>query len=160
MSDMAICPDLYWYLSYLGKPWKANPEPPNSYNCGELVRSIYRDKFGIESAAIPVTNAHSSLQCARAMQPEIFDLLPLREDEAPHEFDVCFMGRKMLMGHCGVAVYLPIRKFEFYEVPEYELYILHCPENSCGVTLQKPIEMKYSGFPNIRWFRHKDFCKC
>lgn len=138
-----------WYLDYLGKPWKASPNPPESYNCGELVRSIYRDLFDIETSAIPVSNAQSALQCARAMKPEIFDLLPLPENIEPQEFDVCFMGRKSLMGHCGIAV----------ETGE-GLQILHCPEAPCGVTLQKPIELKYSGFPLIRWFRHKDFCKC
>lgn len=138
-----------WFLDYLGKPWKANPRPPESYNCGELIRNIYIDLFGINTSAIPVSNAQSSLQCARAMKPEIFDLLPLPENEEPHEFDVCFMGRKTLMGHCGIGVNT-----------DYGLNILHCPEALCGVTLQSPLELKYSGFPFIRWFRHKDFYKC
>lgn len=120
--------------------------PPDSYNCGELVRSIYRDLFSIETNAIPVKDAQSSLQCARAMLPEVFDLLPLSENELPQEFDVCFMGRKTLLGHCGIAV-----------ESNGGLYVLHCPESSCGVTIHSPLELKYSGFPFIRWFRHKDF---
>lgn len=136
-----------WYLDYLGKPWQARPNPPESYNCGELVRSIYRDLFGIETSAIPVANAQSPLQCARAMQPEIFDLMPLPENENPQEFDVCFMGRKTLLGHCGIAVNTDIG-----------LRILHCPESAAGVTINSELELRYSGFPLIRWFRHKDFC--
>lgn len=135
-----------WWLDYLGKPWKTNPEPPDSYNCGELVRSVYRDLFGIDSAVIPVQNAQSALQCARAMKPELFDLVPLSDSEAPTEFDVCFMGRKTLLGHCGIAA----------ETGD-GLRILHCPEASCGVTINAPLELKYSGFPFIRWFRYKDF---
>lgn len=138
-----------WYLDYLGKPWQAVPNPPESYNCGELVRSVYRDILGVETAAIPVNNAQSALQCARAMQPEIFDLLPLPENEPPHEFDVCFMGRKTLMGHCGIAA----------DTAE-GLRVLHCPEASCGVVLDSPFELKLAGFPKIRWFRHKDICLC
>lgn len=138
-----------WYLDYLGKPWKASPNPPDSYNCGELVRSIYVDLFGITTSAIPVANAQSSLQCARAMQPEIFDLVPLPDNESTHEFDVCFMGRKTLMGHCGIAI----------DTNE-GLRILHCPESACGVTINSPLELKFSGFPFIRWFRYKGFCKC
>lgn len=138
-----------WFLAYLGKPWMANPKPPDSYNCGELVRSIYRDLFGIETNAIPVANAQSTLQCARAMQPEIFDLLPVPVGRSPQEFDVCFMGRKTFMGHCGVAV----------ETGD-GLKILHCPESACGVTVNSELELRYSGFPLIRWFRHKDFCQC
>lgn len=135
-----------WHLAYLGKPWQARPEPPNSFNCGELVRFIYLERFGIRTAAIPVANAQSSLQCARAMLPEIFDLLPLSENTMPQEFDVCFMGRKTLMGHCGIAVETGAG-----------LRIMHCPEASCGVTINSELELRYSGFPMIRWFRHKDF---
>lgn len=140
----AVKPD--WFLDYLGKPWKAKPEPPNSYNCGELIRHIYIDLFDKHTSAIPVANAQSALQCARAMQPEIFDLLPIPENDRPQEFDVCFMGRKMLLGHCGIAV-----------GTNEGLRILHCPEAACGVTMQSQLELKYSGFPFIRWFRHKDF---
>lgn len=143
----AIKPD--WYLDYLGKPWKASPNPPDSYNCGELVRSIYFDLFGVKTSAIPVANAQSPLQCARAMKPEIFDLLPLPENEEPQEFDVCFMGRKTLLGHCGIAA-----------MTNEGLRILHCPESACGVTINSPIELNFMGFPYIRWFRYKDFCKC
>lgn len=135
-----------WFYNYLGKPWRAKPNPPDSYNCGELVRSIYRDQFNIDTVAIPVADAQSALQCARAMRPTIFDLYALPEEEEPREFDVCFMGRKTLMGHCGIAV----------ETSE-GLRILHCPEASCGVTLNSPLELKCAGFPFIRWFRHKDF---
>lgn len=138
-----------WYLDYLGKPWQAKPNPPESYNCGELVRHIYIDLFNIQTSAIPVANAQSSLQCARAMKPEIFDLIPLSETETLQEFDVCFMGRKTLMGHCGIAV----------DTSE-GLRILHCPESASGVTLNSPIELRVAGFPYIRWFRHKGFFPC
>lgn len=139
----------YWFLEYLGKPWKPIPDPPNSYNCGELVRSIYLDLFNIKTNAIPINNAQSSLQCARAMQPEIFDLLPIPGNEEVKEFDVCFMGRKTFIGHCGIAVNT-----------SEGLRILHCPEASCGVTIHNFIELQFMGFPSIKWFRHKDFCQC
>ena len=143
----AIKPD--WHLDYLGKPWKASPAPPESYNCGELVRHVYLDLFGIQTSAIPVADAKSALQCARAMKPEIFDLLPIHENEGPREFDVCFMGRKTLMGHCGIAA----------ETSD-GLRVLHCPESACGVTINSHLELRWMGFPFIRWFRHKDFCQC
>ena len=138
-----------WYLDYLGKPWAANPSPPESFNCGELVRYIYCSILGIDSAIIPVSDAQSALQCARAMKPEIFDLYPLADGAEPCEFDVCFMGRKTLMGHCGIAANT-----------SEGLRILHCPESACGVTINSPMELKVAGFPLIRWFRHKEFCQC
>lgn len=133
-----------WFLRYMGKPWKANPEPPESYNCGELVRSIYYDLFGITTSAIPIENTQSMKQCLKAMQPEIFDLLPLSETDKPRNIDVAFMGRKLL-AHCGVAV----------ETSE-GLKILHCPEAACGVCIDGIYELKLMGFGTIKWFRHKD----
>lgn len=133
-----------WYLAYLGKPWKANPKPPESYNCGELVRSIHYDLFGIVTAAIPIENAQSRRQCLQAMQPTIFDLLPLPEGYEPRDIDVAFMGRKSL-AHCGVAV-----------ITCEGMKILHCPEAACGVCLDNVFELKMMGFNTIKWFRHKD----
>lgn len=138
-----------WYLKFLGRPWQANPNPPESYNCGELIRSIYREFLGIDLNAIPISNAESSLQCARAMRPEIYDLFPLSENENPKQFDICFMGRKTLLGHCGLAV----------DTNE-GLRILHCPEAGSGVVIDSILELKFAGFPSIKWFRYKDFCEC
>lgn len=138
-----INPD--WYLKYLGKPWEANPNPPESYNCGELVRAIHRDLFGIDSPAIPIDDARSRKQCLEAMQPNIFGLLPLGKNENHREFDVAFLGRRIRLAHCGVAVNT-----------QDGIKILHCPEAACGVCLDNFIELKLMGFPEIRWFRHRD----
>lgn len=133
-----------WHLKYLGKPWEASPNPPDSYNCGELVRAIHRDIFGIDTPPIPIADATSMRQCVAAMQPDIFGLVPLPEDSAIKDFDVAFMGRSRL-AHCGVAV-----------CTDEGLKILHCPESPCGVCLDSLIELKMMGFPNIRFFRHRE----
>lgn len=137
-----------WYVKYLGKPWEASPNPPHSYNCGELVRSVHLDLFGIDTPAIPVENARSRRQCVEAMQPGLFGLVPLPRNSAPKSFDVAFMGRSRL-AHCGVAVHT-----------DEGLKILHCPESPCGVCLDNLIELKLMGFPNISWFRHRDLFRC
>lgn len=135
-----------WYLPYLGKPWAANPRPPESYNCGELARAVYRDLLGIDTAIIPVANAYSRLQCVRAMKPEIFDLLPIPDGDAPQALDVCFLGRRSALSHCGLAA-----------MTAEGLKVLHCPEAACGVSLDSLLELRLAGFPVVRWFRHKDF---
>lgn len=132
-----------WYLKYLGKPWQASPNPPESYNCGDLVRAIHLDIFGIDTPPIPIQDAHSRRQCLEAMRPDYFGLEPLSGNEEPREFDVAFMGRTRL-AHCGIAVNT-----------DCELKILHCPESQCGVCLDSLLELKMMGFPNIRWFRHR-----
>ena len=142
---MAVSLPHNWYLAYLGKPWEATPCPPESYNCGELVRSVHRDMVGIDSPAIPITDAHSRLQCLKAMQPDIFGLLPLPDEESPRSLDVAFLGRQNRLAHCGMVV----------ETAE-GLRVLHCPQCSSGVVLDDLLQLRLSGFPVVRWFRHKD----
>ena len=126
MSDarIGIILPANWWLAYLGKPWAAVPNPPESYTCGELVRAVHLDLCGIDSPPIPVTNAGSRAQCLRAMQPDLFGLEPLALTIEPRALDVVFLGRRERFGHCGVAV----------ETTE-GLRVLHCPEAACGVTL-------------------------
>lgn len=132
-----------WWLQYLGKPWEAVPNPPESYNCGELVRGIHHDFFGIETVAIPVTTAASRLQCLKAMQPELFGLEPVTRDFVK-EFDVAFLGQRTRLSHCGIAV----------DTSE-GMKILHCPEAGCGVCLDSLLELRMMGFSQVKWFRHK-----
>ena len=147
MSDarIGIILPANWWLAYLGKPWAAVPNPPESYTCGELVRAVHLDLCGIDSPPIPVTNAGSRAQCLRAMQPTLFGLEPLALTIEPRALDVVFLGRRERFGHCGVAV----------ETTE-GLRVLHCPEAACGVTLDSLLELRFAGFPNARWFRHRD----
>lgn len=145
---MQIKMPVNWWLEYLGKPWAANPCPPESYNCGELVRSVYRDFTGIDSPAIPVENANDRYDCIKAMQPELFNLFPLCECEKICSLDVAFMGRKNQLAHCGIAV----------ETVE-GIKILHCPQAASGVVLDEPLFLKMAGFPVIRYFRHANLNK-
>lgn len=134
-----------WWLTYLGKPWAVDPNPPASYNCGELVRAVHRDLCGIDSPAIPVIDAGSRLQCVRAMRPELFGLEALPAGAAPRALDVAFLGRRTYLAHCGLAV----------ETGE-GLRVLHCPEAACGVALDSLMELRVAGFPSVRWFRHRN----
>lgn len=134
-----------WWLPYLGKPWAAKPNPPHSYNCGDLVRAVHRDLLGIDTPTIPIANAQSRLQCCKAMQPDLFGLEPLADDVSPRALDVAFLGRKSFLAHCGVAVNT-----------SEGLRVLHCPEARCGVVLDSLAELKLTGFPQVRWFRHRD----
>ena len=144
MQGMMTTPPKDWWAVYLGKPWRAVPTPPDSYNCGELVRAVHRDMLGIDSPAIPIADATSRMQCVRAMQPDFFGLEPLPHHVLPRAFDVAFLGRRTYLAHCGMVV----------ETCE-GLKILHCPESAAGVCLDSLAELRLSGFPAVRWFRHR-----
>ena len=129
----------------MGRPWRANPEPPDSFNCGELVRWVYLHFWGIDSPAIPVKNANDRLDCVRAMQPDLFGLVPLEEDTPTRDLDVLFMGRRERLAHCGLAVWT-----------NDELRVLHCPQSACGVSLDSLFDLQMLGFSHWRWFRHRE----
>lgn len=131
-----------WWEAYMGKPWKAVPNPPDSYTCGELVREILRERCGIETPEV-LANAAVLRECVRAMQPDRYGLRPLCPDEKPEEYDVVFMIRATREDHVGIAV----------ETGE-GLMILHC-QQGVGVTWDSPAELLGTGVRRMSWYRHR-----
>ena len=132
-----------WYLEYIGKPWSGIPNPPYSYTCGELVRAIYKDRFGVDVVPIPVEDANSLRATVCAMRPEYFDLRPLKEDERPQEYDAVFMARRSLLDHCGIMV-----------STSEGLRVLHC-SNPAGVVLDSIEQlMAQQNFTGFHFYRH------
>jgi hypothetical protein len=130
-----------WHEAYVGKPWKASPNPPLSYNCGELCRSVYLDRLGLETAVIKA-DARKLDEVVRAFDPATFGVRPLAEGEARREFDIVFMRRARYADHCGVAV----------DTAD-GLLILHCLQ-ARGVALDSPMEALGRGFARLDWHRY------
>jgi hypothetical protein len=132
-----------WWERYLGKPWRPQPEPPASYTCGELLRTVHRDLFGIEAAEI-LANPLSLRQCVEAMTPERFGLRPLTAGERPVEFDSVFMARVKYEDHCGIGAQTADG-----------LLILHC-QQGVGVVMDSQAELMGQGFRHLTWYRHRE----
>jgi hypothetical protein len=132
-----------WYGKYIGKPWEARPRPPESFNCGELLRHVFLDRLGIEAHAIPA-DAMDLTERVLAFTAGVFGLRPLGDDEPRKEFDCVFMRKTRYEDHCGVAV----RTAD-------GLLILHCLQR-LGVVLESPLEVMGQGFSHINWYRYKD----
>lgn len=127
----------------MGKQWAAAPDNVNTFNCGELVRAVYRRQHQIDMACIEA-NAALLRECVRAMQPARFGLHPLAAGESPREFDVVFLMRAMREDHVGIAA----RTCE-------GLRVLHC-QQGVGVTMDSPAELVAMGFKYLRWYRHEE----
>ena len=125
-----------WHERYLGRPWAAAPSPPDSYNCGELLRAVHRDRFGIGSAEITADPRRLS-ECVRAFVPGMFGLRPLGDGERPREFDCCFFFRARYADHCGIAV-----------GTADGLLVMHCVERG-GVVMESPPEALGRGFSRL-----------
>ncbi|MDR1660426.1 MAG: hypothetical protein LBR94_08855 [Desulfovibrio sp.] len=130
-----------WHERYLGIPWAAVPEWPESATCGELVRHVFLDLHGIESAPIPVPDAGILRDCIAAMSPDGYPLEKLPDGEHPRDFDICFLGKARYLDHVGIGA----RTAD-------GLLILHCMQGA-GVVMDSPAELAAMGFTRQRWYR-------
>jgi hypothetical protein len=131
-----------WHEQYLGKPWEGSPKPPRSYNCGELVRHVYIDLHGIDSAMIPAKDANIHKESIKAMLPTLYGLELLTDPFVLQDFDVCFLGKSRYIDHCGIGT---------HTADGY--MILHC-QQVAGVGMDSPAEMAAIGYTRQVWARH------
>ena len=132
-----------WYEEFIGKPWEGVPNPPESFTCGELLRYIYREKFGIDIVPIPVADASSLRDAVQAMQPDYFGLEELPEGERTLDYDAVFMARRNLLDHCGMVVNT-----------SDGVMILHCA-NPDGTILSSITELEaQQGYTSFKFYRH------
>ena len=128
-----------WHEAYLGKPWSGTPNPPETFNCGELVRYFYNVDSGYECLPIPVPDARNLRDCVEAMSPSYFGLVPVEGE--PQDKDAVFLSRRHLMDHCGLGVKTPSG-----------LYVLHCSQRG-GVQLSTIGELRGQGYTGFSWWR-------
>lgn len=131
----------FWQERYIGKPWAAAPYPPESFNCGELLRYALKAHRGVETIGIEA-NAFNLRECIENMRPEVFGLRPLAGGEPVRDFDCAFFARMNYEDHCGLAARTPDG-----------ILILHCLQGA-GVVLESEAEAKGRGFREIIWYRH------
>ncbi len=131
-----------WYEKYIGKPWAKIPNCIDEYNCGELVRCVFKELFAIETLPI-VADAGRYSSVVNAMQPERYDLIPVIGRD-PRELDIVFFVQGTRQNHVGVAV----------NTTE-GLMIMHCLDH-IGVKLDSPFQiLNMDGYRKLRWFEHK-----
>jgi len=125
-----------WHEEYLGKPWEHSPNPPHSFNCGELLRHIYKKHFGYE-APILLADTRALRSCIRDvgnMHRYYANLVPV---DVPQDFDLALLSRGGPADHVG-------------------LYcggdILHCRPN-VGVFLDDAFSLQTMGWRKITYLR-------
>jgi hypothetical protein len=131
-----------WHEQYLGKPWKHNPDPPHSFNCGELLRWIYREHFGMEVPVI-VADTEDLRSCIQDIR-EINRYWDFEYTANPRDFDIAVMSRGGLSDHVGVCVGSDI---------------LHC-RPKVGVFLDDIFMLRNMGWRNIRYLRPLGLARC
>jgi hypothetical protein len=134
-----------WHEQYLGKPWKHNPAPPDSFNCGELLRHIYKRFLGYDAPIL--------LADTRAIETCIDDIRNIRRYYAgfrpvdiPQDFDVAVMSRGELKNADHVGLYCAGD-------------ILHC-RPKVGVFLDDAFTLSSLGWHNIAYLRAQGLKPC
>ena len=125
----------HWHEQYLGKPWSHNPDPPNSFNCGELLRWIYKEFFG---ANVPVVLADTGdlRSCIKDIRA-IDRYWRFERVETPQDFDMAIMARGGEADHVGICVGSDI---------------LHC-RPKVGVFLDDVFTLQNMGWKSIKYIR-------
>jgi hypothetical protein len=153
-----------WYDAYIGKPWSATPNPPESFCCGELVRYVMRERCGIDMPLL-LADPNNLRSCVCDLgEPRRYGLIAIKSqqlhvyhfdpdaafggfqhsDFSIRQYDVAFLCRAERQDHVGIAV----------DTAD-GLLIMHCQQRS-GVILDSPAELLGTGIRKIMWYRHKE----
>lgn len=132
-----------WYEKYLGKPWKGIGNPPQSFNCGDLVKYVYEHELGIKMPSVWANASSLREALANLAMPEAYGFEPF--DGAVRPFDLCFVQRNVRRDHVAIVV-----------STVGGLMFLHSV-SGCGVILETMFEMKATTCTTyMEYRRHKD----
>lgn len=132
-----------WWEKYIGKPWENIPDPPKTFNCGELIRYIYQTHFYLDIPPIQADGSKIRECLANLCQPEAYGLHPFEGPSRP--FDVVYLMRRVRRDHIALHIRTP-------QGPRF----LHCVQGA-GVVCESEFEMKATTGSNfMEWRRHQD----
>lgn len=117
-----------WYEKLINRPWAGRPRPPYSFNCGELIRYIYRKRLGIEMPAVWADGNSLRQSIVNMNQPQVYGFHPCEPPYRP--FDICIMKRSVRRDHVALIVQTSVG-----------LLFLHCIQGA-GVVLENEFEIK------------------
>jgi len=131
-----------WHEQYLGKPWKNPADPPNSFNCGDFVRWVYKTHLGYDAPPL-LADTGSLRSCIRDIRG-IARYANFEAVSSPQDFDIALMARGEEEDHIGVSVGSDI---------------LHC-RPGVGVFLDDVFTLRNMGWRRIRYIRVLGLTPC
>lgn len=120
----------HWAVAYIGTPWSATGEGPESYHCWAFVRHVQAGRFGRDLPAIP--NPLDLLAQARAFHDHP-ERARWRRVAEPVEGDCVLLRRARYPVHVGVWVAADGGG------------VLHCAQGA-GVVFQRPEALDLNGW--------------
>lgn len=92
----------HWARALLGKPWSRDGEGPDKFSCWGLVRTVYRERYGIELPAVGSGDL-AALSASEALKADASGWRAVAPHEAA-EGDLVMMDRLDGERHVGVIV--------------------------------------------------------
>ena len=127
----------HWAVRYIGVPWSATGQGPESYHCWAFVRHVQAAQFGRGLPAIP--NPEDLLAQARAFSAHP-ERTRWRRVSQPEEGDCVLLRRARYPVHVGIWVAVDGGG------------VLHCAQDS-GVVFQRPAALALNGWMVDGYFR-------
>jgi hypothetical protein len=132
-----------WHEQYLGKPWTHNPDPPHSFNCGELLRYVYQKHFNYDPPPL-LADTRDLRSCVHDAGNMDRYYPKLCRVDMPRDFDLAVLSRGAHADHVG-------------------LYcggsILHC-RPQVGVFLDDVFTLQSFGWRKIVYLRPEGLALC
>jgi cell wall-associated NlpC family hydrolase len=127
------------YLQHLGKPWVCGSQGPQTFDCWGLLKTVYRESFGIELDPLEARRADQVADCVR-VAAGIVESPDWTETKEPREGDAVALSRRSAIHHVGI--YLKGRR------------VLHAVSSN-GVIVQSIHSLKLNGFSIIKFYHHE-----
>lgn len=136
---------MQWYEKLINRPWKGKPTPPRSFNCGELIRYVYKRRLKIELPPIYANGENLRQSIMNVSEPELYGFEQAVPQNEIRPYDICLLQRNVRRDHVGLIVKTPTG-----------LMFLHCVTGA-GVVLETLFEMQATtGCSFAEFRRHKD----
>jgi cell wall-associated NlpC family hydrolase len=127
------------FEQYIGKPWEAWAEGPDSYDCAALFRVVQRDHFGIDVSRVIVPDYDDALALVGMIEAGAQEQgwTPVKE---PRHGDLVIVHRPR---HVGVWIETPTGPG-----------VLHCVRGA-SVVFTRNAAWQASGFGRKQFLRHR-----
>lgn len=131
---------MHWASEYIGLPWSATGEGPDTFHCWSFVRHVQDRRFGRALPSIPYEQDIADLLRAFRDHPE---RRRWQAVEAPAEGDCVLMRQARYPIHVGLWLGVDGGG------------VLHCSRDS-GVVFQRPHALSLNGWKIEGYYRFHD----
>lgn len=128
----------HWAIAYIGLPWEYGKEGPDSFDCWGFIRTVQRDRFGVD---MPLVDVPQSWSQAHAMIEGHDERRNWERVAVPREGDLVLMARNRLPVHIGIVI-----------TANGKLGVLHCMQHS-GVVFNTMPSLVGCGWGALTYYR-------